>query len=61
MSELELKLCPFCGGTAEIVIWDKLNLFVRCKECKVRTDFVEVSAEYTAKEKAIELWNRRFY
>lgn len=52
----KLKLCPFCGGEAELTQdrYRGLNTFyVRCCGCGARTDF-----EY-AEEFAAELWNGR--
>lgn len=51
MSE-KLKLCPFCGGEAELAIV-KLWNHVYCKNCHARTTM------YTSEELAIDAWNTR--
>lgn len=52
---MELKPCPFCGGSAFIPKSDSGDLlpWVACIECGVETDC------YETVEKAIEAWNRR--
>lgn len=70
----ELKLCPFCGGEAEMCpgvdrIMGKY-WYIRCKKCYSRGSGIyessrelEPQEEYAAItrawEKAIEAWNRR--
>lgn len=61
--DYKLKPCPFCGGEAYIKI-KSFDVFihgavVECSKCKARTKLVEPSMDYTAKDKAAELWNRR--
>ena len=53
---MELKPCPFCGGSAFIPKSEDggdLLPWVACIECGVETDC------YETVEKAIEAWNRR--
>lgn len=52
---MELKPCPFCGGSAFIPKSDSGDLlpWVACIKCGVETDY------YETVEKAIEAWNRR--
>ena len=63
MSDTKLKPCPFCGGTGHVIIktWDLFThgALVECEGCGARTVLVEPSCEYTAKDKAVELWNAR--
>ena len=51
---VQLKLCPFCGGEAEIRVGYN-HTYVRCStpECYVRT------RRYKTVEEAVESWNRR--
>ena len=60
MSE-ELKLCPFCGGEAVIMLWLDGECFcVGCinDEChgEIQTDG---GFGYEGKERAIKAWNKR--
>lgn len=55
----ELKRCPFCGGTAEIVKVKSMNyshlIIVRCTRCMASTKtFDDRKPEY-----AVEAWNVR--
>lgn len=75
MEKVELKLCPFCGGGAEICsAFENKFLgkywYVRCKICYSRSTGIyesgkelEPNQEYEAIrgawERAIEAWNRR--
>lgn len=52
MSEIKLKLCPFCGGDAEMFMLDD-RYTVRCRSCFCGT------GEYKDPERASETWNRR--
>ena len=64
---IDLKPCPFCGGTAEIMYAQTddgtRTLSVVCQKCKIgifraRTSPNEWNA-WTAKGQAVEAWNRR--
>lgn len=50
MEEIELKPCPFCGGTAGAIgdgAFDEDNCFwVRCWECGAETSAYEVVGEF---------------
>ena len=52
---MELKLCPFCGGEANLK--DETGFytyfFVECKKCKASTN------RKRAKEEAVNEWNKR--
>lgn len=60
----KLKLCPFCGGEAEVIgyfqkgVANNYQYFVRCQKCKARPQLYGYT--FTSKEKAIEAWNRRY-
>jgi Lar family restriction alleviation protein len=59
MENRELKLCPFCGGEAELITRKQCcadSYTVRCKNkgCRGRSQKL-VRAEY----EAIKTWNRR--
>lgn len=59
----EMKPCPFCGGKAKLNIQKVTGgydyAYVICTGCRISTMQYEASAEYCAKDKAIEDWNRR--
>lgn len=62
MSEIKLKLCPFCGGKAVFKRDRIVGIYcVKCTNCKCMTtfqfDFGE--GEEISKRKAAEVWNRR--
>ncbi len=58
MSEIKLKPCPFCGGSAELYkVWSGYS--VKCcgnERCHMQA--VPLPA-YETKERAVEAWNRR--
>ena len=60
ISRENLKLCPFCGGEAELVTFyikgvaNRKNHFARCRQnhfCRTRN--------YRSRNDAIEAWNKR--
>ena len=59
MNNYQLKLCPFCGGTAILLLdyddeYERKYLnSIHCRKCKARTAWQETI------EEAIEAWNRR--
>lgn len=57
MSEIPLKPCPFCSGTADIVELGMGNPFityrVMCMDCSVRT------LAFKDKKDCVLAWNRR--
>lgn len=60
--EIELKPCPFCGGKAELKrdsILAGPRAYVKCKECGVETQRVDISLDYAAYEVAKQIWNCR--
>lgn len=63
---MKLKLCPFCGGEADIIKRKNSKLYsVGCKDlsCYAWTCLDENCDEcggYTSKESAIKDWNTRF-
>lgn len=51
---MELKTCPFCGGSAYVDVYeDDYRFFVSCVFCGARTD------SCTTEKEAIESWNNR--
>ena len=66
MKEIKLKNCPCCPeGEARfhinysILANNSGEVAVMCRNCKLSTDYIQISADYAAKEKAAELWNQR--
>ena len=63
MKEIELKRCPFCGGTARIStkVFGCITetAMVYCERCGAQTEEVPESEGYGAAEKAADLWNHR--
>ena len=64
----ELKPCPFCGGEAEektfltagtAFVSSKHAIQIVCKSCRAESTFFKESVHYSARDKAIEAWNRR--
>ena len=53
MEKVELKPCPFCGGTEIKVDNDQGIYFVYCDQCECET------SKYVTEDKAIQAWNRR--
>ena len=63
MNEIKLKPCPFCGGKAKLEL-RSFDVFISaatvvCTKCGARTNMIKPSCDYTAKDKAFKLWNRR--
>lgn len=55
-----LKPCPFCGGKGELVISiSNTACWIKCDRCGATTMTVKAGLDYSAKEKAVELWNTR--
>ena len=51
MSEIKLKLCPFCGGEAKLRRINGRIAYVECSKCCTETNHFEMSVEYCANEK----------
>lgn len=58
MKNEELKPCPFCGGKAVMISYSEFA-FIQCENCECRTPRIDANAQFCAKDRAIELWNRR--
>ncbi len=60
---IELKPCPFCGGTASKDSKTYGNgsayAWVFCLKCGCSTPKIPISLDYSAKDKSKELWNSR--
>lgn len=59
-----LRRCPFCGGKAELEVSRHGSkeydyAVVSCKKCKASVRY-DIDVEYSAKDMAIENWNRRY-
>lgn len=62
-----LKLCPFCGGEAELVAgtyrdggYLENTAYVRCKGCGLRTyEFHECKPPEDVQRYAVDVWNDR--
>ncbi len=52
MSKIELKPCPFCGGTALTIFSDYM---IQCYKCKM----VFAQPQTSKAKSMIETWNRR--
>lgn len=59
----EIDNCPCCGGEAEIrkqpVVLGSPAIYIKCKDCGLRTKDVYASTDYCAEDEIIKLWNRR--
>lgn len=57
---MELKHCPFCGGTAKMKFGPMYEYaYVECEICGARTKIFERSVKYCATDEAAKAWNRR--
>ena len=61
-----LDACPFCGGFADFCRSSRSEysvyietVYAQCHQCVSTSAQVDVSAEYCANDRVIELWNRR--
>lgn len=56
----QLNNCPHCGAVTEFVTGKEGtvdNVLARCTGCKIQTQPVASSLDYSAKEKIAEIWN----
>ena len=62
----ELKLCPFCGGEAELIreknkhANGKSGSVIRCKACGAKSAWQQLSHSYSCDDEAIKWWNFRY-
>jgi len=62
MRNEKLKPCPFCGGMADFAkdyLCTESYIWIECTKCGARIAGVAEALDYCAKDKAIELWNKR--
>lgn len=64
MKEIKLKECPCCGADSKFRSIDgvsgrPMSVYVHCTKCGLETKPFKVSADYCAKEEAVEVWNER--
>lgn len=54
---MEIKLCPFCGGTSEVYRRGSaiLRWYAMCSSCSASSD-----EDYCSPEDAADAWNQRF-
>jgi hypothetical protein len=56
----QLNNCPHCGSVTEFIVdsqGSKESIFARCTGCKIQTQSVASSLEYSAKDKIADIWN----
>lgn len=60
ISRPKLNNCPFCGGKADIEESpQKMEVYIRCQKCGIRTEKIMARIDYCAQAKAASMWNRR--
>ena len=61
MREVYLLNCPFCGGAARFAVSGVFGerVAVCCEKCGATSGYAERSIDYSAKQKAGQLWNFR--
>ena len=63
MTDIKLKPCPFCGGTAKV--YREKNhggldgSVVRCENCGAKAEWKALSYTTACDHEAAEAWNRR--
>jgi len=59
----EIKPCPFCASQLTDATVMNHYVYVACNGCGASGPAVEINMIYSkeAKERAIQLWNRRFF
>lgn len=60
--DTELLPCPFCGNRAKIkyeIIGPNHAAYIKCLECKIRTESIIEDTDYCAVDEVIEIWNQR--
>lgn len=56
----QLNNCPHCGSETELIIEDytgKETILARCTNCKIQTQPMASSLDYSARDKIAEIWN----
>ena len=62
MSDEDLKPCPFCGGAAQIKLYELKGYRIGCASRPTQyicPGCIDWSASYWSEEMAISSWNRR--
>ena len=63
MKDIELKPCPFCGGTAKLYreqgIGGYFGSVIRCEDCGAKAAWKQISYTTACDHEAAEAWNRR--
>jgi Lar family restriction alleviation protein len=53
--------CPFCGGEGIVVKTERCGRYIVCWDCGGRTEEFETDYAGSARDKAVDAWNRRYH
>ena len=60
MKQIQLKKCPFCGGTADYKAYMETAVYIQCRKCYTTSDVFNSTDFYDLNcIAASEAWNRR--